>query len=214
MKVPAMISVLKKIEESPEILKSKISYKNNFDENNREHFKSTEVAQAGRAYSVEELLGFMIRNSDNNSVIMLAQFFSKDQMTDVFYDTGVKLPNEEGQTEDYMSVKTYSYFFRLLFNASYLDRHLSEYALNLLSQTDFKEGIARGVPATIDVAHKFGEVDRGSEKQLHDCGIIYFPNHPYLLCVMTRASDFEGAKKTIGDISSAVYGQAREVFKN
>jgi len=27
--------------------------------------------------------------------------------------------------------------------------------------------------------------------QLHDCGIVYYPETPYLLCVMTKGWNFE-----------------------
>jgi hypothetical protein len=48
---------------------------------------------------------------------------------------GVKTP------EDFLSVKDMATFFRILYNASYLGRENSEYALKLLSQVDFNNGL-------------------------------------------------------------------------
>ncbi len=72
--------------------------------------------------------------------------------------------------------------------------------------------VVAGVPSTVDVAHKFGErttlasdTESTETKQLHDCGIVYFPENPYLLCVMTRGTDFKVLEGIISDISRMVY---------
>src|SRR5207248_2823209 len=87
-----------------------------------------------------------------------------------------------------VSVVTYSSFFRVLYNASYLTRDDSQKALALLAGVDYKDGLVAGVPASVPIAHKFGERETTGDttKQLNDCGIVYYPSHPYLLCVMTR----------------------------
>jgi hypothetical protein len=55
----------------------------------------------------------------------------------------------------------------------------------------YNDGLKAGIPANIELAHKFGErgiigMNGREQKQLHDCGIIYYPKHPYILCIMTR----------------------------
>jgi len=57
------------------------------------------------------------------------------------------------------------------------------------------------------VASRFGERAHGpaGAKQLHDCGIVYCPRRPYLLCVMTRGDDFQELTGTIRDLSRLVY---------
>jgi hypothetical protein len=61
--------------------------------------------------------------------------------------------------------------------------------------------------ANIPVAHKFGERTgfAGGVKQLHDCGIVYYPKNPYLLCIMTRGTDFTKLESTIAAVSKMVY---------
>lgn len=44
-----------------------------------------------------------------------------------------------------------------------------------------------------------------NSRELHDCGIIYHPYRPYLLCVMTSGKDFQGLKDTIQAISTLTY---------
>lgn len=47
-------------------------------------------------------------------------------------------------------------------------------------------------------------VSRGA-KQFHDCGIVYHPANPYLLCVMGRGEDFWELTKSVADVSRIVY---------
>ena len=46
---------------------------------------------------------------------------------------------------------------------------------------------------------------KNGERQLHDCGIVYYSNHPYLLCVMTKDKTIENLADAIKDISHLVY---------
>ena len=73
-----------------------------------------------------------------------------------------------------------------------------------------------GVPFGIKVSHKFGErknIDlANSDEQLHECGIIYFPKHPYLLCVMTRGENFQQMSSFIADTSRLVYGTMDKTY--
>ena len=70
---------------------------------------------------------------------------------------------------------------------------MSEKALEILGSTQFDFGIEGGVPEGVTVANKFGERTLEDQRQLHDCGIIYAPKGPYLLCIMTRADLKTGA---------------------
>jgi hypothetical protein len=78
--------------------------------------------------------------------------------------------------------------------------------LSLLVQSDFGGGLQSGVPPNIKVANKFGErILESGEKQLHDCGIIYYPDNPYQLCIMTSGNNFKELEKIIREISKEVY---------
>jgi len=52
------------------------------------------------------------------------------------------LPGEE-DINDSVSLKEYSSFFRILYNASYLTPSSSQFALSLLTKTDFTDGIRK-----------------------------------------------------------------------
>jgi beta-lactamase class A len=129
----------------------------------------------------------------------------------VFKDISVNY--DPARKDDMLAFNSYASFYRVLFNASYLSREMSERALRYLSKTAFQDGIISGVPPDIDVAAKYGErtardpaKERGPEvMQFHEFGIVYHPARPYMIGVMVRGSDARELAKTIRDISELVY---------
>ncbi len=172
-------------------------------------FFSHEALQKNATYTIDELIYRSIVYSDNvaSQVLYeyLGQAFPNGLLSQTYRDLGI-LEMKSDITLAAVNTKGYGSIFRMLYNASFLDTEMSEKLLSLLVQSDFQDGIRQGVPGDIAVADKFGEryLDNG-EKQLHSCGIIYYPGNPYQLCVMTEGTDFEELKIIIGDISKAVY---------
>jgi beta-lactamase class A len=129
-----------------------------------------------------------------------------DALRLVYEELGM-LSSYEKQT---LTVKSYASLFRVLYNSRYLPPELSEFALQTLADATFADGLRKGVPAEIQVAHKFGVRDVPEEpdvKQLHDCGIVYHPVRPYLICIMTRGPDQRRNADIIGEVSDRVYKQ-------
>lgn len=209
LKVPVMLAYFKEAENNPAILQKELIFTSK-TENLSQYFQPEKALQAGKKYTVEELIIQMITQSDNQALFTLGDNIAQQKIDNVNSDLGVRVPNQN-TPEDYMSVKDYSAFFRILFNASYLSREYSQKALEILSKSGFDKGIVRDIPKSIPVAHKFGErfLENGS-KQLHDCGIVYYPKHPYLICIMTRGNDFNNLEGVVQKISQDVY---REVDK-
>ncbi len=219
LKVPLLMAYLKYAENSPEIFKEKIVYDLKASESveklsfNQNFVSSYEQLKLGETYTVEELLIRMITASDNEAAILLYASMEPKAKNEVYKDLGLAVPQPE-ISENFIRVKDYATFFRILFNASYLNRQMSEKALEILSKTEFKNGIVAGVPSNIIVSHKFGERTFASEndnniKQLHDCGIVYYPEHPYLLCIMTRGEDFQKLAEIIREISALIYNEIK-----
>lgn len=210
-KVPILIAYLKLAESSPSLMQKELELTQFQDV--IQFFKGDEI-EPGKKYTVEELLARMIRFSDNRATQLLSGSMSDEDLLRPFYDLGITPPNP---TKDFeINVKNYAAFFRVLFNASYLDRKSSEKALELLTKTDFKKGIIASVPEDTVVAHKFGERETGIDsdlKQLHDCGIVYYPKHPYLICIMTRGKNFEKLAEAIRDLSKTIYDDVNQNIK-
>lgn len=213
LKVPVLISYLKKAETNPTLLKQ--SYMVKDLSKTGTNFESPKTVRIGTEYTVDQLLEYMIAYSDNSAKDVLVQNIDNVEYATMLNNLGVDINPEVGEI-DIMSVREYSSFFRILYNASYLGSDMSEKALTMLNKTTFNIGIVAGVPKSIPVAHKFGErrytdIYKNEFMQLHDCGIVYYPGKPYLLCVMSRGTDFTKLGETIKKISFAIY-QGMEEF--
>jgi beta-lactamase class A len=206
LKVPVLLAYLKLAAKNQDIFVQKLAYEPKDDPG--QYYKPTTLPKAGNI-PILQLLQLMIIESDNNAMKLLDKQHTLD-ILEVYED--LKIPNFLSEDEDFMSPRLYSRFFRILYNSTYLPREYSEQALKLLSLTTFTKGLVAGVPEGVKVAHKFGEHTSlvnnvVTERELHDCGIIYSAQDPYFLCVMTRGKDFGNLEKVISGISGLVYGQ-------
>jgi beta-lactamase class A len=206
LKVILLMAYLRAAEDDPKILSKRLTYTSQADD--ERFFNGSKALKSDQSYSIQELLADMIIKSGNDSTIVLFNNINKNDLTRIYTDLDFPYPEED--KPELMSAKMYSRLFRVLYSSTYLDRNLSEQVLNLLSQTEFRAGLKAGVPEEIVVAHKFGErtltLPNGlEERQLHDCGIVYYPNRPYFLCVMTKGDNFENLQKVIADISKITY---------
>ena len=206
LKLPVLMAYYKKFEDHPDGLQVKLKY----DKDYQLLFQSIEPAQTvqkGKEYTIEDLIERMIVYSDNAALAILEDNIEPGAIDKVTLDLGIETPSPNSP-ENYMSVRGYAGLFRILFNASYLEKDLSEKALEVLTRTQFEGGIVAGVPKGIKVAHKFGErqIDEKST-QLHDCGIVYYPGSPYLLCIMSRGTNVQDLARTISKISEKIYSR-------
>lgn len=198
-KVPTLFYILKKSENVFWFLDQQVRIDWNYDYPLNYPPSSKIISWA--VYSIRDLLSYMIKYSDNNATLILRQMMLGDGYKKLYDDLKISF-SWDGTVE----VVDYSALYRILFNASYLKKSSSEYALKLLSETDFNEWLTKYLPWTIKVSHKFGEFSLDGEiRQLHDCGIVYYPNHPYVLCVMTRGSNYKYLEKTISQLSKYVF---------
>jgi beta-lactamase class A len=202
LKVPLMIALLKRAQKEPGLLKKKVPYAKTTLVN--PSISAATQLTEGKSYTIDELMGAMITHSDNGAAVLIRAQIGPDAMDEVYRDLGIQIPSVRGPG-DSMSVREYATFFRILFNAGYLNAAMSRKALQYLTRSEFNGGLEAGVPPATPVAHKFGERVQDGVLQLHDCGIVYHPRDPYLLCVMTRGKDVGALSGVISDISRAVY---------
>jgi beta-lactamase class A len=174
----------------------------------------------GQLYTINQVITQMIVYSDNDALNTLVANFDNitdEDLTEIFSDLQITSPLTD-DSSGLMSVDQYAMIFRVLYGSTYLSRKLSDEALSLLAQTQFTGGLVAGVPSGILVAHKFGvrtdpatatttEVD-----QFHDCGIIYAPQNPYILCVMTKGSSYNNLIGLVKDLSAETYQEVQTIY--
>jgi beta-lactamase class A len=214
LKVPIMIALLKAADDKPEILNEKITFNSpQSTEYFNQQIDPESVLDPGTSYTVLELINRMIVYSDNEAAILLAGAVGLENQGELFRLLGVE-PSAITDPRATLSVRQYAAFFRILFNASFVSQKHSEVGLEILSRAKFDKGLRKGIPAEIPSSHKFGErkLENGMQ-HFHDCGIVYYPKHPYLLCVMTQGQDPETLENAIAEISKFTYTQVKNQYK-
>jgi len=206
LKVPALITILKMSEINPHILSKKITYNKVYNVDVHPKYVSKNAIELGKSYTVKELLSYMIKYSDNNATLLLNEVIDVKLFKKLFTDFGFK--EVDWNASDYeMNVKECSYFLHALYDANYLNLNNSEFAIELLSKSDFKEGITSSIPSNINVAEKFGESGDLNTRQMHETAIIYLNERPYLLTIMTKGKEINNLPEVIKKTSYAIYSQ-------
>jgi len=212
-KIPIMMAYYELAENSSTLLDEKIYYPiGGANLNLTQDIPPAQAIVPGQTYTVEQLIEYMIEDSDNNAAQLLFSNIDPDTLQNVYGDLGIPINNDPtAATLDFITPQQIGLLFRVLYNATYLSRDYSEKALQLMSQSSFTQGIIAGVSSSTIVSHKLGLVGIQNsagitiEHELHDCGIVY-ANDPYLLCVMTRGSSpLPTMEGVIANISQAAY---------
>lgn len=218
LKVPLMITYLKQAESDPQTLNRSLTFTKEMDSSSQVPFETPTQLKVGSHYTTEQLLEAMIGDSDNGAKDVLLSQADQNSLKETYSDLGITNPTDI-QGNYLISPKLYALFFRVLYNATYLNRTMSEKALELLSETNFNDGLAAGLPQGVKVAQKYGEHvnadanGQPTEIELHNCGIVYEQTTPYILCVMTKGKDLSKLERAIADISKLIYKEVNNRYK-
>jgi beta-lactamase class A len=207
MKVPLLLTILKQAQRDKTLLEQKIQFQT--ASKIKVFVPVQQPMEVGKLYTVQQLLERMILFSDNDATSMLFSIYNKELYDDLFMKLSV--PVQDAEDLFYrMSPVDMSKFFRILYNASYLSSLYSEYALDLLTKSDFKQGIVQGIPSNNKVAHKFGERFTTSDLiQLHESAIVYRGSASYAITIMTEGKSMEDLKAVLGALSKICFEQQK-----
>ena len=203
MKIPILITYLKEAEKNPELLQHQILFSRSYGNLPVQNIK-VKTIQLGQSYRISELLEYMIVFSDNNATAVLNENIEFDKIVKVFRHLQLPLPDIK-QVEYGLTLKDYSRFFRVLFNATYLSWEMSEYALELLVRCNYKNGLIKYIDPHVKVAHKFGERNSDGTQQMHEVGIVYLEKKPYLIGIFTKGSSIPQLEEVIANISKIAF---------
>ncbi len=207
LKLPLLITYYKLAEDDPSILERELS-QNVLSNNVPQRYPPSQMIEQGKKYKIDDLLRRIIVYSDNRALEVLLDYLmvrspDKNLFIETYKELGIIESDESG--EEQITAKSYASIFRLLYNASYLSNDLSNKALRYLTESEFKDGLKKGIPSSVMIAHKFGERIEQNSRLLHDCGIVYYPDNPFSLCIMVEGSDFDLMSDVIGEIAKDVY---------
>jgi len=205
IKVAFLLTFLKEAETNPNLLDRKIHFasRNSASAPNIGEFR----LQENQDYTIRLLLNYMIQFSDNDATSLLESRMNHSIFNQVFTD--LKIPPPDFSKEYFINASDMGKFFRVLYNGTYLSKEGSQFALELLSRSTFRDGIIAGIGEPMVVAHKFGERMLGNSAQLHEFAIVYSGNEPYLIGIMTTGYDLTTLTEVVRTIARESFQQYR-----
>lgn len=219
IKVPVAMAAMKKVEKGEWKLTNELVI---LDEDKDSEYGKLYLKPSGTTMSIDDILKESLINSDNTAHFMLLRNIESSDLENVYEHLGLddiinslkKNPEQEAE-DNRMTAKTYSVFFRSLYNSTYFNPKYSELFLNILENGP-KEYLSLGLPSNIKFVHKTGI--RTDEKVYADSGIVYIPERPYIITVMiqknnetTVETEREDVKKLFEEISKEIYNYVYEI---
>jgi beta-lactamase class A len=173
-----------------------------------------DVSPASSAAPVRELLERLITHSDNTASFVLSGTFHAAEFQQTLRALGLSCagPDEPAHTLPDISARQMGHALRMIYHSALLSRPFSQLVLSLLSSSIYDSQLPRHLPPSVPVCHLAAfNADSGD---FHDCGIIFAPGRPYILCVMSSGNNRKEADRVISDISRAVYRFFTRPLKN
>lgn len=198
LKMPTVIAILKKVGQGSISLDTVVTLTPDMIDTD---FGTLGYKGAGYEITVHDLLKYVITESDNTALWALNSLLTSDDY--VAARAAIGMPYVSQEEDLAVSPKSYSNILRALYMSTYLERPLSQLALSMMAETEYNNQLPAGVPPGIKVAHKVGYFSDGG--YVHDCGIVYVPEKPYILCVMSVNTTMEEADDAISHISAMTY---------
>jgi beta-lactamase class A len=160
----------------------------------------TGVLQAvapGSLYTYRELARLSIVQSDNIAANVLMRTLGQEQLVSYLKEIGVRHDREQNQISPRDLGLAIRHLWRMALRYPKPWAQLLEY----LQETAHNDRLPAGVPEGVPVAHKIGSVDLS----FHDAGIVYHPQRPYILVVMTDTMGERAAARFISRVSREVW---------
>lgn len=187
IKVPIVMAVYKKIESGKLRKNDMVALEDRFKDRTS---GSLWERPSGSQIAIQEAINMTLDDSDNTAKNILLSQLTRAEVSFVFDALDISI-DDQNQNESTITPKNYSSILRSLYLSSYLTQEHSNEILELLSQANDDLRLRAGVPNGVNVASKFG-ISYGASKDesvYSDCGIIYVPGRPFLLCVMVEGSE-------------------------
>jgi beta-lactamase class A len=146
----------------------------------------------GATFSVEELIGLMIYDSDNTATNILTKMVGINYLNDVFNSLGLKHTNlsrrvadfslRDRGIENYTTAQDMARLLEQIYRRTLINKQISEQCLRVLKLQHANDRIPKYLPVNLAIAHK-----TGLERNVcHDVGIVFSCKGDFLICVLTK----------------------------
>ncbi|MBP9716736.1 MAG: serine hydrolase [Candidatus Levybacteria bacterium] len=159
---------------------------------------------AGHKIKMSEAIRLSLEESDNTAAKMIASGVQEADFNEVY--NGVDIDLLADHNGAILTPKNYSSILKALYFSAVLGKESSSEILSYLANSKFNDKLVAGIPPDITVAHKIGDfIDKETgEKAYMDCGIVYLPRRPYVLCMVSEGDEII-ARQRMSNLSKKIY---------
>lgn len=212
IKTPILLAILNEIKNQHCSLNDKIQV------SSEDICKDSDVFEwKAKAYSLYELLTWMIINSDNTATNVLIRHFTKETINQYIQEelkmTSTSLQRKMLDYEaiqqgynNYTSQKDQCKMFLKLMNHEILNDELCQIAFDILLSQRCQNQIMRYLYEPVLYAHKTGELDYLH----HDCGVMKVNEQWYYVGVSIKSENIEGNYPLMGQLGRVIYETLKE----
>jgi len=159
---------------------------------------------AGYKLTLREAIRIMLEQSDNTALnaVLSVTGGAVPAAANSLNAVDVSYVQNSDQSVS-ISARSYSSLLSCLYFSCYNTYQDSQAILDQLAHSNFNDGLVAGIDdKSIRVAHKIGVYNNANQS---DCGIVYVPQRPYLVCIMLNGPDNATTQGHIADLSKIIY---------
>lgn len=157
---------------------------------------------AGYKLTLREAVKYMLEQSDNTATRVVYDHMQNKLSYDEQSLARLDIDQDMENGQAVITARSYGSVLKGLYFSAYLNHKDSQELLGYLTRSTATNRITAQLPSDVKVAHKIGVYNANWAES--DCGIVYVPKRPYLLCAMVGLPEDE-ASKFIADISKDIY---------
>lgn len=153
----------------------------------------------GTQINLKDAVRLAITESDNTAVVVIGDQLTQEDFEPIY--EGLDIDLQVTDKGSIITAKHFSSILKALYFSSVLSKEDSNEILNLMTKTKFNDMLPAGIQSNIPVAHKIGIL---KNQEYTDCGIVYEPKRPYLLCMISAGDEAE-ARERMKIVSNTIY---------
>lgn len=157
---------------------------------------------AGTTLTLRQAAQLALEQSDNTATHVIFDHISGLLNADEESLARLDVDQNTQAGQAIINAKSYASVLKSLYFSSYLQKQDSQELLSYLTKSMATNRLAKHLPNSVPVAHKIGVYNATWAES--DCGIVYAPKRPYVICVMVELPETQ-ADAFIAGISKEVY---------
>ncbi len=206
--VAKMIALLKQSERNAELLDKKVLYTKQVPIPKQD--KAAACLENNKMFTIRSLMYSMFACNDDNATIALNPYVDSSVLKNLY--SSIQEPFPGVNDRDYMTaIYDYTRLLKVLYTAGYLTEAHSEFALELMTNTSFHDGILKHIGKDAKVVHYYAENEVAAAMEVHEFAIIYLKNKPYIISIMSKGGDKKNLSVLLSNISKMIYDSMNKI---